>query len=135
MDHFEWSEKYSVNVREIDNQHKKLIGMVVQLDAEMRQGKGKEALGQILMDLIQYTRTHFADEERLMLAGGYPDYETHKAKHRWLADRVAQIYVEYQDGRITMTLEVMKFLETWLDKHIMGTDKQYGPFLNAKGIS
>ncbi|MDR3570181.1 MAG: hypothetical protein P4L43_19315 [Syntrophobacteraceae bacterium] len=49
---FEWSEKYSVNVLEIDNQHKKLIGMVEQLNTAMRQGKGKEALGKILSDLI-----------------------------------------------------------------------------------
>lgn len=131
---FEWSQKYSVNIREIDNQHKKLIGMVAQLDNAMRQGKGKEALGKILYDLIQYTRTHFADEERMMKAGGYPDYENHQAKHEWMTNRVAQIYKEYQDGRVTITLEVMKFLETWVDKHIMATDKQYGPFLNAKGI-
>jgi hemerythrin len=132
---FEWSDKYSVNIREIDNQHKKLIGMVGQLNTAMRQGKGKDTLGQILLDLIQYTRTHFADEERIMKAGGYPDYEAHKAKHRRMTDKVAEVYRQYQDGRTTMTLEVMTFLEDWLDKHIMGTDKKYGPFLNAKGIS
>ena len=132
---FEWSEKYSVNIKEIDNQHKKLIGMVGQLNSAMRQGKGKDALGKILADLIQYCRTHFADEERIMKAGGYPDYEAHKAKHKWMTDRVAEIFREYQEGRATITLEVMKFLENWVDQHIMGTDKQYASFLNAKGIS
>lgn len=132
---FAWSEKYSVNIREIDDQHKKLIGMVVQLNDAMRQGKGKQALGEVLRDLIQYTRTHFAAEERLMEANGYPEYESHKAKHESMTRKVADIYREYQDGKATITLEVMSFLENWLDKHIMGTDKQYGPFLNGKGLS
>ncbi|MGC8495423.1 MAG: bacteriohemerythrin [Syntrophobacteraceae bacterium] len=132
---FEWNEKYSVNIREIDEEHKKLIGLVGQLNSAMRQGKGKDALGKVLYDLIQYTRTHFADEERIMKSGGYPDYQDHKAKHDWMTNRVAAIYKDYQEGKTTITIEVMSFLEQWVEKHIMGTDKKYGPYLNAKGIS
>jgi hemerythrin len=29
----------------------------------------------------------------------------------------------------------MDFLKNWLIKHIQGSDKQYGPFLNAKGMA
>jgi hemerythrin len=130
-----WSEKYSVNVREIDDQHQKLIGMVGRLNDAMSEGKDTEALGKILGDLLEYTRTHFADEERLMQAAGYPDFETHKAKHTWLTDRVAELYKGYQDGRVTISREVMMFLQNWVDSHIMGTDKDYAPFLDGKGIS
>ncbi len=134
MSLFAWSEKYSVNIRQIDDQHKKLIGMVVQLRDAMRQGKGKQVLGEVLGNLIQYTKTHFADEERLMRVNGYPEYEAHKAKHESMTGKVAQVYRDYQDGKVTVSLEVMNFLEDWLDKHIMGTDKQYAPFLNGKGL-
>ena len=34
----------------------------------------------------------------------------------------------------TLSLEVLKFLENWLIKHIQGTDKKYGPYLNGKGV-
>ncbi len=132
---FAWNDKYCVNIREIDDQHKKLVDMVGQLNDAMRQGKGKEVLGRILMDLIQYTRTHFATEGRIMKANGYPEYEIHKAKHDKMTQRVTDIYREYQYGKVTITFEVMHFLENWVDKHIMGTDKQYTPFLNSKGIS
>jgi hemerythrin len=131
---FEWSEKYSVNIREIDDQHKKLIGMVGKLHDAMRQGKGKQAVGEVLNNLVQYVRTHFAAEERLMKANGYPEYDAHKAKHDGLTLKVADIYREYQDGKVTISLEVMNFLENWVDGHIMGTDKQYAPFLNGKGV-
>jgi hemerythrin len=131
---FSWSDKYSVNVREIDDQHKKLVGMLCTLNDSMRQGKGKEALSPILRDLIQYTKTHFAAEERIMKAHGYPDYATHKAKHDKMAQKVAEVYKDYQDGKTAMSLEVMSFLQNWVEKHIMGTDKLYGPFLNSKGV-
>ncbi len=132
---FEWSEKYSVGIREIDEQHKKLIGMIAQLHEAMRQGKGKQVLGDVLGNLIQYTRSHFAAEERIMKANGYPDYELHKAKHEKMTNNVANIYKDYQDGKASITMEVMSFLETWLSKHILGTDMQYSPFLKGKGLS
>jgi len=28
----------------------------------------------------------------------------------------------------------MDFLKPWLSNHIMGSDKKYTPFLNAKGV-
>jgi hemerythrin len=27
-----------------------------------------------------------------------------------------------------------ELFDSWLSKHIMGTDKAFGPFLNAKGV-
>lgn len=134
MSSFVWSEKYSVNIQEIDNQHKKLIGLVATLDDAMVQGKGKQALEKILGELIQYTKTHFATEERLMKTNGYPEYAEHKDKHDKMTQKVLAVEKDYQAGKMTITHEVMKFLQDWVDKHIMGTDKKYQPFFNAKGV-
>lgn len=134
MSVFGWDEKYSVNVREIDDQHKKLVGMIVTLNQAMRVGKGKDALGIILNDLVQYTRTHFATEERIMKTNGYPEYDVHKAKHDKMTDKVLEVQNAYKAGKMNITLEVMQFLENWVDKHIMETDKRYAPFLNEKGV-
>lgn len=129
-----WGEKYSVQIQEIDNQHRKLIGYVNDLNEAMRQGKGKQTLEKVLRDLISYTRTHFANEERLMRTHGYPDYEEHKDKHDKMTQKVLDLQKQYNEGKITITMEAMNFLENWVDKHILGTDMKYAPFLNAKGI-
>ncbi len=134
MSLFTWKEKYSVNVREIDEQHRKLIEMVAQLDDAMREGKGKQALEKTLQNLIGYTRTHFVAEERIMKANGYPEYEEHKIKHEKMTQKVLQIQKECQAGKLNLSLEVMTFLQNWLERHIMGTDMKYGPFLNGKGV-
>lgn len=134
MANLTWSDKYSVNIREIDEQHQKLMRMINDLDAAMREGRGKQVLGKILNDLVHYAASHFATEERLMQEHGYPEYEEHKSKHEKMTLKVLDIQREYEAGKATITLDVMKFLQDWLDKHIMGTDRRYGPYLNAKRV-
>lgn len=132
---FAWKPEYSVNIKEIDDQHKQLVAMVNELHEAMTQKKGKEVLGPLLAKLINYTATHFAAEEKLMQQHGYPDYDKHKAKHEKMVQKVLSLQDDYKGGKITMTFEVSKFLQDWLNKHILGTDKQYSAFLNGKGVS
>ncbi|MFN3309093.1 MAG: bacteriohemerythrin, partial [Anaerolineales bacterium] len=63
-----WSDEFSVNIKEIDNQHRQLIEMVNQLQRAMKEGKGAAALNDILQRLIDYTDYHFSTEERMMEA-------------------------------------------------------------------
>ena len=64
----------------------------------------------------------------------YPEYEEHKAKHEKMTQKVLEVQKQYHDGSINITFEVMKFLENWVDKHILGTDMKYSGFLNGKGV-
>ncbi len=130
----EWSDKYSVNIKEMDEQHKKLFNMINELHDAMKGGRGKEALGGIFTGLIQYVGTHFAAEERLMSAHAYAGYVAQKAEHDKLIKRALELQKNFQEGAPVVTVEVMNFLKDWLQTHILGSDKKYGPFLNGKGV-
>lgn len=129
-----WSENFSVNIKEIDEQHKKLISMVNELHEAMKGGKGKEALGSIFTGLIQYVGTHFAAEEKFMSLHAYPGFTAHKAEHIKLTQKALDLQKNFQQGAPVLTIEVMNFLKDWLQTHILETDKKYGKFLNSKGI-
>jgi hemerythrin len=118
----------------LDNQHKKLIGLVQTLHEAMRAGRGKQELNKIFQNLVAYCASHFAAEERLMKAHGYPDYQEHQQIHARMTDKALSLQKEFQAGKMTVTLDTMNFLEDWVSKHIVGTDKKYGPFLNGKGV-
>lgn len=129
-----WSDKLSVNIREIDEQHKRLVGMVNELHDAMSSGKGKEAMGAILTGLVQYVASHFATEERHMKAHSYPGYLAHKAEHDKLTKKALELQQQFQEGKPVLTVALMGFLKDWLSSHILGTDMKYGPYLNGKGV-
>ncbi len=130
-----WNDNYSVMVNKFDDQHKKLIGMVNDLHDAMKVGKGKEVLEKVLTGLIQYTKTHFEDEERLMKLHNYPNYEQHKKEHNLLTLQVLDLQKNFIEGKAVLTQNVMTFLKEWLQNHIKAEDKNYGPFLKSKGIA
>lgn len=131
---FTWRDEYSVNVKEIDDQHKQLVSMVNELHEAMMQQRAKDVLGGLLNKLVSYCASHFAAEEKLMQNSGYPDYAAHKAKHDKMTSKVLALQNDLKAGKMNLTIEVSQFLKDWLDKHILGTDKKYSAHLNAKGI-
>jgi hemerythrin len=131
----QWTEKLSVGVKQFDDEHKKLVGMLNELFDGMMAGKGKDVLGKVLDGLIEYTKSHFANEERLMVTYGYPELATHKFEHDSLAKQVLEVQRKYKEGgSAVLSMDVLNFLKGWLEKHIQGSDKKYAPLFNAKGI-
>ncbi|MCL4538924.1 MAG: bacteriohemerythrin [Bacteroidetes bacterium] len=130
----EWNEKLSVNIRAIDDQHKKWINILNELHGAMKAGKGRDAVGNVLDELVEYTKVHFASEEKLMKSNGYPLFAGHKKLHEDMVKEVEILRSRYSSGAAGLTIEVMQFLKNWLSEHIIGTDKNYGPYLNGKGV-
>jgi hemerythrin-like metal-binding protein len=132
---FEWKNDYSVNIASIDAQHKKLFAIAEELHEAMRTGQSKSVLTKILDRLVQYTVTHFAQEEGLMKLHGYPDFAAHKAAHEALKKQVVDFQSTFQAGEASISIELMTFLKDWLEKHIQGTDKRYSPFLIERKVA
>ncbi len=135
MSLFNWSPDLSVNISEIDTQHKKLIDLINLLHDSMRMGKGKEVLGKILKELTDYTVYHFNTEERLFEKHGYVESARHKKEHDDLTKQVMDIKSKFEQGQTTITVEVMTFLKDWLNNHIRQSDKKYSAYLNSKGVN
>jgi hemerythrin len=129
-----WKDSYSVNIKELDNQHKKLIDLINVLHDSMKEGKGKEAICNVLDQLVHYTATHFAAEEKLFLKHGYPGSQDHYLKHQDLIEQVSSLQKRFESGESVLTIEVMAFLKDWLTDHILASDKKYTSFLNSKGV-
>jgi hemerythrin len=130
-----WTEKLSVGVGVLDEDHKRLVGLVNELYDAMQGGHGRDALGRILNSLIQYTKMHFAREENFFNQTAYPAAAAHHKEHEALTRQVLDVQQKYAAGvTATLSLEVLQFLKNWLIQHIQGSDQKYRPHLNAKGI-
>lgn len=129
-----WSPTYSVNVKEIDLQHQKLVEMINALHDGMKAGKGKEVMSKVLKDLADYTKYHFGYEEKLFDQYKYPDTMIHKRQHADLVKQVLDYISKFEKGETLLTMQLMNFLQDWLINHIVKSDKNYSSFFNAKGI-
>jgi hemerythrin len=131
---FEWQPKYSVNISSIDGQHQNLFRLAGELHTAMCAGKGKAALSQILDRLVQYTKVHFAHEERLMSSHRYPESAEHMAQHRALTQKVMEFQTDFENGKVLMTVQLLQFLKDWLQHHIAESDQKYAPFLKERAV-
>ncbi len=117
-----WKEVYSVNIAEVDTQHKKLVELINNLHDAMITGRGREVMSKTLSDLVDYTVNHFATEEKYFDQYGYPEAEMHKQQHKDLVDQVGDLQKKFESGEKVLTIDVMNFLRDWLHDHIVGSD-------------
>jgi hemerythrin len=131
---FKWDNKYNVNSHEIDQQHKQLLELINELYEAMRSGQSSSIIGKIFTGMAQYAETHFATEEKLMIQYRFPGYAEHKIEHEAFIAKASDLFNGYPKTPTSITIETANFLYDWLQNHLLGTDKLYGPFLNEKGV-
>jgi hemerythrin len=133
MELIRWKNDYSVNVQEIDEQHKRLIAIINRLADAMSIGKGRDVLDAVMAEMMDYTEYHFEAEEHLLLHHGYSETDEHKKAHAELVVRAKEIKDAAEQGGRKSSVDVMLFLSTWLDKHILQEDRRFGAYLKGKG--
>lgn len=127
-----WTPDFSVGINSLDTDHKVLISLINQLDDAIRSGEPTETVSKVLDALLDYTDYHFAREESLMEACGYPEIDAHVRTHHTLRAQVHDIRDRYRRNPESMHgREVLAFLKNWLTAHIVGRDKLYSPFMRG----
>lgn len=119
MNVVQWSPAFATGVREIDDQHKRLVGYINELNDLPLQTTSE--VGRILECAIDYTLYHFAFEEALMESRGYPLLDAHKAVHDTFAAELRGLKAQFLAG--TMTADALRAaLASWLFDHISRAD-------------
>lgn len=133
MPAIQWTPEMRIGFESIDADHKMLVGLINQLDEAISTGRGEETVRTVLDALLDYTNYHFAREERMMAACGYPDFGAHAHSHQVLKTQVMHIRDRYLANPETVHVrEVLNLMSSWLTSHILGRDKLYAPFMAAR---
>ena len=134
MAFFDWEDKYTVGVKKLDSQHKKLFELVSAFYDRIHQKETARAMAEVLVGLIAYTQSHFSAEEQYLRQYGYPLYERHVAQHAKFVETVNDFKTRLETGQLLIPIEVANFLKEWLSGHILGEDQRYAPFLKEKKV-
>jgi hemerythrin-like metal-binding protein len=131
MPFFEWSDRYLVNIPEIDTDHRNLFALANRIHEHIEKGAGQTAILRALGHLVDYVEGHFHREERLMERAAYPDLAAHKKTHRMLEQIVHSMYRIYRHEPDAVDPDkLLEFMRDWLQSHILKSDLQYGPWIN-----
>lgn len=124
-----WKDEYSVGVEQIDNQHRRLFeiaGRAYNLLKEKLLVDKYDQIAAILQELKDYAVYHFDWEEEYMRSIGYRKYLSHKVIHDDFIERINAIVLEQVDtDQDKHLLDILDFVVSWIDGHILGQDKQY----------
>ncbi len=136
MDFVEWEDRYSVGIKKIDSQHKQLIKFTNELFNSCTQGQDEanETFRKILKDVVEYVKTHFSDEEALMLEHGYSGYADHKHQHEGFVLKVLEQVGAFESGKKFIPNQFVRYLRDWLLEHIAISDHAYCDFFHSRGV-
>ena len=135
MELFKWSNRYSVCIDSIDEEHKGLFNLINSLYSSLTEGQAQDILSEVLDKLFEYTQKHFRREESLLRQANYPCLAKHVALHEYFEQSIVKCNLQQQDDPSSLTIEILSFLRDWLIQHIQGVDMDYVPYLKAKNLS
>lgn len=118
-----WTDINQTGVPIIDQQHYGIVGIINSLFFFIRHKQGNKVLIPTITMIEQYTKIHFATEEKLLKKVGYPDFDEHKKLHDELIDQSLKIANQYKLNKDPSNY--LMFLKDWWTDHINKHDRLY----------
>ena len=118
-----WVPELDTGIDEIDRQHRRIVDYINKL-YELRESPDREALGDVIGEMVDYTLSHFVFEETLIENAGYMFAGPHKKVHELFTRRVSEMQTRFDAGE-DVAAELHGMLSRWLFNHIRNEDHGY----------
>lgn len=132
----DWKPTYAIHVPQLDDQHRRIVDLINSVHDSMKGGGSREHLQDALHRLLDYTTTHFADEEAMMAESGFNRVEEHRVSHAKLIADVHGFCERFERSASPQLLahDLFLFLKNWLSVHIQQEDREYGNFYRFQNL-
>jgi hemerythrin-like metal-binding protein len=136
-----WGKRYRVNVKKLDEQHQRIAELVNEINDRIKEKEGAKGIVTGFTELIDYAEDHFATEEGLMKKLDYPDRKRHKKEHTELVNLLKDVRKQFKreakslgDFNYDVAKDWLAMHSDWFSVHLVHSDRDFGAFLNKKGI-
>jgi len=123
----QWDEKYNTNVREIDKQHRKIVGYLNDLFALSQKEFNTKETDKAITNLEDYIKYHFSAEEEYMQKVKYEGFDQQKQQHDAFIDKVYEYRKSFAKDKKIIVVNLFNFVWDWFAKHILIMDKKFDP--------
>jgi hemerythrin len=123
-----WDKKFEVGHERIDFEHRIFLGLIVDLDNEVRLRSRPERQLRILREIRLYAEFHFVSEENIMADCEYPDLASHRDAHHYLLAALSnRIFSPSDDAQAGQSN--VDFLLDWFAIHTTQEDKKVAQYI------
>jgi len=130
-----WTSHMSVDVKLLDNDHKKLLILLSKLHHAVIHSHARQTLDTVVESLIKHIRIHFAHEEQLFAETAYPGAATHEREHNHLIEHARVLQQRFRNcADVESCLQVVDLLKDGLFNHMESSDLQYAPHFKAREV-
>jgi len=122
---FQWKDIYKINNEQIDKEHKKLFDIALKT-LEYKEGTNiKEHIRNVLIELYDYMKIHFANEENHMRELQYEAIDEHIKIHETIIIQLNEFIKKLP----TLSIEkferlLIEYMDVWLINHIIVEDQK-----------
>ena len=120
-----WSDAFSVNDKVMDGQHRKIFDQINTAIVLIKQDMDSQAAFDEVEKLAVLSLKHLTDEEAMLKAEKYSDFDAHVKVHDKLRADLDKIRQKYKKGDRSALVEFSLFVKNWLVDHIYRVDKKY----------
>ena len=131
----EWIDKFNLGIHEIDEQHKKLIGIMNKICNALNEGEESRIIEEVLMEMQDYALTHFALEEKYFDEFHYNKTELHKAWHQTFSKKVQEMLSDLKHNKRSVSIDAIAFLGGWFIDHTQTLDREYVSLFQEHGLN
>ena len=127
-----WDDRLKLGNEQVDAQHKRLFELLSELVGQCIDGSNAEKLRETLDFLVNYTISHFYDEESIQVQYNFPEYRKHKQMHEDFKKVVGGLVQRFNESGSSKELsnDVNKVIVRWLISHIRQEDKKIGEHIS-----
>ncbi|NMG00875.1 diguanylate cyclase [Aromatoleum toluolicum] len=131
-----WRDSYRSGNARVDHQHRQLFEHANRLLHAVISHAPRAEVLEAMEVLVEDITAHFAEEERLHDAIGYPARVAHAAEHEHLLAQATRLFERARQDTELPIAEVFQFLAyDIVAQHLVGADRQYFPYLETPPAS
>ena len=128
----EWNEGMSVGIPEIDEDHKRFISLIDELNRSITERMKASEIKSRLQHVIEDADRHFEQEEIFFRERQYPNAEGHVRSHNNVRSTLKSIQNSFMPyGLEAEWLDAALVIKQILISHIINEDMQYAEYFKS----
>ena len=124
----------SVNQVDMDAEHRVFLDTLNTLYNDLPNPSKTAIFERTTQDLEDYAKKHFAHEEAMLTALGYPHIDQQKAQHIFFRNELVKLKTSVATATAYELQSILQFIWDWFLNHILTLDKKYAKWFEELNI-